>query len=415
MRPGRSGRALRAKRGRRGWRGSTVFDVERLLHPLDSKTFKRAYWEKRPLRIKRGCQTYYNDLFSQEEFDDLLCRSSIRQGDIRVLSSGKEIPVQSLKARGYNGAVGALEYLYAQYRQGNSIAVNGITRSTRALRDFCQALAPQFAARVQVNSYLSPPNGQGLSTHYDTHDVFVLQICGAKHWSLREGPLRLPLMQHRWQHTNEPGPVIEEFDLEQGDLLYIPRGCVHTASANKNASLHLTVGVHPISWATVLNGVLQTAINEDCRFRESLPLAFQQDGGARRKAIAGLKELLEVLSKRVDAVAVIDDAAEAARRGTPPALDGHLRDLIAAESIDASTKLRRRSGMAWKLAEHADHVCLRFHGKEVKLPAHAAPALRASATGGFFSAGDLPGELDQNERLVLVKCLLKEGFFTLES
>jgi ribosomal protein L16 Arg81 hydroxylase len=390
-----------------------AFDLERLLHPLDPTVFKDEYWESRPLRVERRCPGYYDELFSLKEFDDLLSHSSIRQGDMRVLSQGKETPIQSLNASGYNGRVGALEYLYAQYRDGNSIAVNGIVQSTSALKDFCRSLAPEFSARVQVNSYLSPPYGQGLSTHYDTHDVFVLQIWGTKHWCLREGRLSLPLLQHPWRRTEDPGPVIEEFDLDQGDLLYVPRGCVHTASAGATASFHLTVGIHPISWATVLNGALQAAVSKDRRFRESLPLGFERHAAPREAALARLKELLESLAQQVDPVAVIDDAAEAARRGTLPSLDGHLTDLIAADSIDQSTKLRRRPGIDWKLAEDDGRVSLRFHGKEVQLPAQAAPALRMASTGVFFSPADLPGELDEAGRLVLVRCLVKEGFLTL--
>jgi hypothetical protein len=154
-------------------------------------------------------------------------------------------------------------------------------------------------------------------------------------------------------------------------------------------------------------------VSKDRRFRESLPLGFERHAAPREAALARLKELLESLAQQVDPVAVIDDAAEAARRGTLPSLDGHLTDLIAADSIDQSTKLRRRPGIDWKLAEDDGRVSLRFHGKEVQLPAQAAPALRMASTGVFFSPADLPGELDEAGRLVLVRCLVKEGFLTL--
>jgi ribosomal protein L16 Arg81 hydroxylase len=33
---------------------------------------------------------------------------------------------------------------------------------------------------AQTNIYLSPPNAQGFGTHFDSHDVFVLQVAGSK-------------------------------------------------------------------------------------------------------------------------------------------------------------------------------------------------------------------------------------------
>jgi ribosomal protein L16 Arg81 hydroxylase len=374
--------------------------------------FRNIYWEKQPLRVERNDGDYYAALFSLKEFDRLLAQSRIRQGDIRILSIGKEIPIDSLKDSGHNLSVGALEHLYAHYRDGRSIAVNGIGQCTTALADFCRRLAPAFSARVQINSYLSPPGSQGLGTHYDTHDVFVLQIWGSKHWTLHKGGFDLPLLQQAWHRTNEPGRVVDEFDLQRGDLLYLPRGCVHTASSNSNASLHLTVGIHPISWAMVMNGILQTAMKNDRRFRESLPLGFEREETARQSATARLRELLACLVDQVDAAAAIDDAAEAARRGTPPALEGHLTDLVAAGSIDEFTKLRRRPGIDCRLTEDDEQVCLRFHGKEIKLPLQVAPALRMMAAGDCFSLADLPGELPSADRLVLAKSLLTEGFLT---
>jgi bifunctional lysine-specific demethylase and histidyl-hydroxylase NO66 len=161
-----------------------------------------------------------------------------------------------------------------------------------------------------------------------------------------------------------------------------------------------------------LRRILKTVVKNDRRLRESLPLGFEREEGSRQAAIARLKEQLAALPDQVDAVAVIEDAAEAARRGTPPSLDGHLADLVSAGSIDQLTRLRRRPGIDCNLRENDEHVCLRFHGKEVRLPAHVAPVIRVILKGDPFSLTNLPGELNEAERLVLAKCLVTEGLLT---
>ena len=35
---------------------------------------------------------------------------------------------------------------------------------------------------MQVNAYLTPPAERGLDIHFDFHDVFVVQLAGAKRW-----------------------------------------------------------------------------------------------------------------------------------------------------------------------------------------------------------------------------------------
>ena len=37
---------------------------------------------------------------------------------------------------------------------------------------------------MQANAYITPPQNQGFSHHYDVHDVFVLQLAGEKEWTI---------------------------------------------------------------------------------------------------------------------------------------------------------------------------------------------------------------------------------------
>ena len=58
-----------------------------------------------------------------------------------------------------------------------------------------------------------------------------------------------------------------------------------------------------------------------------------------------------------------------------------------------------------------DGATLSFEGKHVTVPAHALPELEAICEAdGPFTAAELPGELDDDSRLVLVRRLIREGF-----
>jgi len=108
----------------------------------------------------------------------------------------------------------------------------------------------RITAAANVNAYLTPAGSQGFGTHFDTHDVFVLQTHGAKLWRLYEPSHRLPEgAETAAEHDSPPGPVKSTAELRPGDLLYLPRGTPHDATANESASLHLTIGVHPMVFA----------------------------------------------------------------------------------------------------------------------------------------------------------------------
>ena len=58
-----------------------------------------------------------------------------------------------------------------------------------------------------------------------------------------------------------------------------------------------------------------------------------------------------------------------------------------------------------------DGAALVFEGKRISFPAQADEAVAFAATaGGAFRAADLPGDLDEAGRLVLVRRLVREGF-----
>ena len=89
--------------------------------------------------------------------------------------------------------------------------------------------------------------------------------------------------------------------------------------------------------------------------------------------------------------------------------DGQLTQLRALDDLDVYTELERRPALV-RVAERNGSTVLAFEGKELAFPAHA----RDEVCGTLeldepFTAADLPGELDDEGRLVLVRRLVREG------
>jgi lysine-specific demethylase/histidyl-hydroxylase NO66 len=138
---------------------------------------------------------------------------------------------------------------------------------------------------VGCTAYLTPPDSQGIAPHHDDVEVFILQTQGSKSWQLFAPQREL---SHKYEKTppGTLGKAMMEVTLEQGDLLYIPRGVIHQAKATADFSTHLTVSTYQAqSYGDLLQAALPAALSRamdlDVSFRRGLPLrAFHSLGTA---------------------------------------------------------------------------------------------------------------------------------------
>ncbi len=88
------------------------------------------------------------------------------------------------------------ERLCAVLDAGATLNINFLEELHPAVRRFADATARQVGCRVQVNLYYSTHPVPGFDPHFDTHDLSVLQLAGAKRW--RMGRQIYPGRPARW-------------------------------------------------------------------------------------------------------------------------------------------------------------------------------------------------------------------------
>jgi ribosomal protein L16 Arg81 hydroxylase len=384
-------------------------DLSRLIAPVDPVTFRADHWERKPLLIQRDDPGYYADLVTLDDVDRALTLSGVGLDRLRVVVSGRETPVSELaRSAGQN----ALDALYERYRTGSTIVLNALEQRWEPLQHFSRRLGGELSARLQTNVYVTPAGGQGFAPHYDMHDVFVAQVHGEKHWRIAGQPYLLPLKGQPYDKSRpEPHPD-QEFDLRAGDLLYLPRGTVHWATANEHTSAHVTIGVHPVLYSQVVTDALRDLCAQEPRLRAGLPLGFAADKAAQRQAAAELAELVELLRERLSPDDMVSSAVARATSIGLPALRHHLTDLAVLDRIGPDTRLRRRPDLRFVLTVDDEAVRLSFHDKTLRLPITVAGEMRylASGHGAGCTAALIPGDLDTDGRMVLVRTLVREGF-----
>ena len=284
----------------------------------------------------------------------------------------------------------------AEFERGATIVLQALHHTHPPLGEFCRLLEEELGQPVQANAYFTPSGSQGLPVHHDTHDVFCLQIAGRKRWLVYEPAFELPLRNQRYRpEMGEPGPAVLDLALEPGDTLYLPRGWLHEALTSDADSLHLTVGVSVYTWLDAARAALE-ACSDEVEFRRSVP----EDG-------APTADLLGLLAERLRPEDVVARRRSKLVRTRRPVVADGLSELRALGSLTEETLLERRPTVLWDLSDGA----LVFEGKRLQFPEHAQSALEAIAEAeGPFCAADLPGPLDVEGRLVLIRRLVREGF-----
>jgi bifunctional lysine-specific demethylase and histidyl-hydroxylase NO66 len=246
------------------------------------------------------------------------------------------------------------------------------------------------------------------------HDVFVLQVSGRKRWRLHEPVVPDPLDNQNWEKSRaavaaraEQEPVLDTV-LEPGDALYLPRGTIHAAEALGETSIHLTVGVHPVTRYTLVQRLLELA-QDDPALRSSLPMGVDLDdpavlAGDLEATVAALRDFLGGVSAP-DLARGIGDRL---RQQTRPEPLAPLAQLAAAHDLEPRTPLRLRPALRTRVEDDGDHIAVIFLDRRVQLPASAADAIKTITSAVPFTAAELPG-LSADDQLAVARRLLREG------
>lgn len=259
--------------------------INTLLHPLTVDSFFDTYWEQSPVHIERNDDNYFADLLSIELIDTLISSSELYFPDVQLIRQPDGIPTADYTDS--DKRILPLR-LVEHYAAGATLTVARADTKIATLGSYCRNLQAEWQMPSHANLYLSPPAHQGFNPHYDSHDVFILQISGKKRFNFYANNVELPFNEDVFDADSfQPGEKTEELTVTAGDTLYIPRGITHDAIAlEQSPSLHITIGVYPVTVRDLLLDLIQQAAEQDTRFRRSIPLTESVQSTTNQSAAA---------------------------------------------------------------------------------------------------------------------------------
>jgi lysine-specific demethylase/histidyl-hydroxylase NO66 len=287
--------------------------------------FASAHWGRAPLLSRSTELPGIHHGFGADAVDELLARRALRTPFLRMARDGATVDVRELTLGGGVGAaVGdqvSEDRVLRLFADGASIVLQGLHRAWAPVQEVAQDLSADLGHPVQVNAYVTPPQSRGFDDHYDVHDVFVVQVEGEKHWRVRPPVLETPLRNQPWTDRREEVRTAAEADpvvdaaLRPGDVLYLPRGWLHSATALGGTSIHLTFGVHVWTLRHLAEDLLAAAgrhLDLDVEVRAALPVGVDPLDPAT--TAAARTAVREAVDHAVDAVSDDELAGALARR-----------------------------------------------------------------------------------------------------
>jgi ribosomal protein L16 Arg81 hydroxylase len=236
---------------------------------------------------------------------------------VELLGRTSEIEHEKTKSHG------ALKDFFIQ---GSTIRIKGIEKHSGPLAELCRNIEQELGFPTRANLYCTPAGARGFDLHFDTHEVLVLQLLGKKKWQVFESTFRLPLeyvpplpfeddraalkrarggRQAGQDGISEAelGRLALEVSLEAGDCLYLPRGFVHQAESLDEASVHLSIGIHVLTWLDLLAVGLGQSANREESLRQALPIGWFKDSDVRKTLASEFARRVQLFSRSADLIA----------------------------------------------------------------------------------------------------------------
>ncbi|MCA9534976.1 MAG: hypothetical protein KC593_14895 [Myxococcales bacterium] len=375
--------------------------------PLGADVFLRDYFEKKPCLVQRDDRNYYDKLLTWEMIDKVITTLHLSHPQITMADARGHLTKED-----YTYPSGLIDAgrLYQNYADGSSIILGNLESHLPSMSNLCRSMEADMSQRFQANIYVTPPGSQGLRSHWDSHDVFVLQISGEKEWVIYDTPVELPFRAMRFDpEVDQPKEKTMEFTLKAGEMLYVPRGVMHDASTKDSHSMHITVGVLNTSWMEVVLEAAAAVGTKFPDFRQALPPGYTAANFDRTAARAHFKQLLQKIVEHADFDSALDTFADDLISTRHSLLEGQLEQVTRLSELTIDSRCSPRPALLYRVRKDDEHVTVSCYGGNLTLPIFAAEPLEYALETESYTVGDLPGDLDDDGKLVLIRRLVREG------
>ena len=372
-----------------------------ILEPVSEEEFFSDYWEHTPLHVSRADPGHFAPLLSLSMIETLLSSQALFFPSVQLVHQNEPVLTST-----YTDDSRRIipQRLIEHHHQGATIVLSQAHDKIPSLADFRRTTQAALQLRCQTNVYLSAPGEQGFNAHYDSHDVFILQVTGSKTFNFYGGGTELPYAHDGFEAARHPcGDLQQSILIEAGDTLYIPRGVMHDAVASDCSSLHITLGVYAVTMRDVMMEMVQQLTERDESYRQSVPRSWLPQRSMYQTLMDGSfanllgpvfteQRLRQAVSSIADAAA-IDSAPECSALLT-------VNSPGQESTLTSFSSVRLKSSLLISVERSDSVMRCRTHGQVLEFSDPLGLAVEQLLDGEMLSVSELQG-LDDEQKLAL--------------
>lgn len=253
---------------------------------IKQSDFNLDYLYQKPFLFKKAAKGLN---FNWDYVNEVYSRADVSDESFKLMNGyavEKDKYIESYENLGKTEFRMVRPVLYEYLRNGATLVYNRITNEPK-IDQISKQIANFASAHVITSGYAAFSNKSSYMAHWDTRDVFAVQLIGRKRWIIKAPNFELPLYMQQTKYfkdIKEPEEVYMDVTLEAGDILYIPRGWWHNPLPIGEETFHLAVGTFAPTGFEYMNWLLKHTPNIlGCRRNFS---SFESD-----------KQVLENISK----------------------------------------------------------------------------------------------------------------------
>ncbi len=357
--------------------------------------------KKKPLLLCDRKAEGYKDLLTLNDFDSLLFSHAARPF-VRLVNNKRMLNVDdyiSQECKFLNR-----HKLLSDYKEGTTISLGKLETRYAPMKKLCQEFEKILGHPNRTETFLTPPHSQGFRAHYDSENVFILQLGGQKRWKIYDILIPFPLESSDTPYDGELPKPTWEIDLQPGDFLYLPRGYVHEAATTTDYSLHITMVIHVFTWLDLI----YEALKQKPEFRKALPIGSLFSLSSEVLPLDNVQSVGEIFRDRDNMELAFKKIKGKFTKKMQPAFNDSFTSFSPVQTLP-HTLLKKREGMLCSLITENDQTAIHFGEEVITGPSYIEPALQYIVDVPHFSINTMPDTLSTEGNTVLVKSLIRAG------
>lgn len=275
--------------------GTAIPDLAALVAPMAAGDFRALLAARRPHHQPGTDAHRFEALLDWQGLVDSVHDGRFPADRVRLTRRERRVSEAAYKADGAVNAT-AFDTIIAA---GASFIASRADRYVPAIGALCAAVAAESGDHVTCGAIASTGPGGALDLHYDEMDLLILQVDGAKRWLIYEDPVPDPVLGMPLVESDPSAQPLLEVVHRAGDWLLLPAGYRHHCETQGDRSLHLAMGLFPLTAPRALDLIMRDMVADRDARRPIRAVGDEAEAALKRRLIERIEAMsLDELVRR---------------------------------------------------------------------------------------------------------------------